>query len=172
MASDIRHEIVALLPRRRRFARALTRSADQADDLVQGACERALRSLHTWQPGSRLDSWMFRILRNLWIDGLKRHRTELAVEAEDTPELAGEDGRRTMEGRFELARVQAAIAALPEGQREVLVLTCIEDMSYREVADILDIPIGTVMSRLSRARLALAQPAAGRNERRSRGGPI
>ena len=76
MATDVRHEMILLLPRLRRFARALAGSREDADDLVQAACERALRAIDSWEPGSRLDSWMFRILRNLWIDQLRRKKSE------------------------------------------------------------------------------------------------
>jgi RNA polymerase sigma-70 factor (ECF subfamily) len=145
--------MVALLPRLRRFARSLAASAEAADDLVQAACERALRAIDSWQPGTRLDSWMFRIIRNLWIDDLRRKR----FAGEVLPAaVVGENGRRTTDARLELAEVRATIATLPAQQREVLVLVCVEDLSYRETASILGVPIGTVMSRLSRARLSLS----------------
>jgi RNA polymerase sigma-70 factor, ECF subfamily len=157
MATDVRQQMIALLPRLRRFATALAGSRDAADDLVQGACERALRAIDTWEPGSRLDSWMFRIVRNLWIDQLRRRKAEKVVDDPDIgSKVVGEDGRRTAESRLELADVRAAIATLPERQREVLALVCIEDLSYREAAAILEVQIGTVMSRLARARATLA----------------
>jgi RNA polymerase sigma-70 factor (ECF subfamily) len=157
MAADVRREIIVLLPRLRRFARALVGSADEADDLVQGACERALRAIDSWEPGSRLDSWMFRILRNLWIDQMRRKRAErIAHGSSIGPETPGEDGRRVTESRLELKHVRGRIAALPEHQREVLALVCIEDLSYREAAANLQVPVGTVMSRLARARQTLA----------------
>jgi RNA polymerase sigma-70 factor, ECF subfamily len=162
MATDVRHEMILLLPRLRRFARALAGSREDADDLVQAACERALRAIDSWEPGSRLDSWMFRILRNLWIDQLRRKKSENIVDhREGEIEIAGEDGRRTTESRLELAQVRATIATLPEPQRDVLVLVCIEDLSYREAAAVLDVPLGTVMSRLARARQTLAAALAG-----------
>jgi RNA polymerase sigma-70 factor (ECF subfamily) len=153
MSIDVRLEIVALLPRLRRFARSLVGSAAEADDLVQSTCERALRAIDSWEAGSRLDSWLFRILRNLWIDDLRRRRGEAPIDG--AVELAGEDGRRIAESRLALEEVGLVISALPEQQREVLALVCIEDMSYREAAAMLDVPIGTVMSRLSRARQTL-----------------
>jgi RNA polymerase sigma-70 factor (ECF subfamily) len=159
MQADIRHQMIALLPRLRRFARGLAGSRDDADDLVQGACERALRSIDSWQPGTRLDSWMYRILHNLWVDQHRRRRHEAPIEDADL-KVGGEDGRRTAESRLELAEVRAQIAALPEPQRDVLVLVCIEDMSYREAAETLSVPIGTVMSRLARARASLAAALA------------
>lgn len=157
MDTDLADGLIELLPRLRRFARSLCRSQEEADDLVQSACERALAAAASWQPGTRLDSWLFRILRNLWIDALRRRRTEgTRVDLDDEHGLAGDDGVRISENRLMLSRVEAAIAELPEEQREVLVLTCMEDFSYRETADCLGIPIGTVMSRLARARKALA----------------
>lgn len=154
MAADIRQQIILLLPRLRRFARGLTGSAAEADDLVQGSCERALRAIESWQPGTRLDSWLFRILRNLWIDDLRRRR--VSVGSDEPFDPPGEDGRTVTEARIDLGRVREHIAGLPPAQREVLVLVCIEDLSYREAAAVLDIPIGTIMSRLARARQALA----------------
>jgi RNA polymerase sigma-70 factor (ECF subfamily) len=159
MDAEIGQEMVAILPRLRRFARSLAGSAEAADDLVQAACERALRAIDSWQPGTRLDSWMYRIIRNLWIDDLRRKR--FTGDDGELATVAGEDGRRTTEARFALAEVRALIAALPAQQREVLVLVCVEELSYRETAAILGVPIGTVMSRLARARLALGERLGG-----------
>jgi len=153
----VKLEMVALLPRLRAFALALTRSGEAADDLVQGACERALRGLDGYRAGTRLDSWLFRILHNLWIDGHRRRRPEVPLDEPGLEAaLAGEDGRASLEARSTLAATRRAIALLPEEQRAVLVLVCVEDLSYRETAAVLGIPIGTVMSRLSRARQALS----------------
>lgn len=162
MAADVQTQIVALLPRLRRFARGLAGSSADADDLVQGACERALRGIDTWEPGTRLDSWMFRIVHNLWIDTLRRKRPEPGIDVSEL-DIAGDDGR-TAEASLELAQVRTAITALPEQHRDVLVLVCIEDLTYREAAVVLQVPVGTVMSRLARARKALAaalEPADG-----------
>jgi RNA polymerase sigma-70 factor (ECF subfamily) len=166
LTEAIRTEMIRLLPRLRAFARSLTRAADQADDLVQQTCERALRNLDGYQPGTRLDSWMFRIMRNLWIDGHRARRPEDPIdEIEATSPIAGVDGRTVVEASLELSAVRRAMDRLPEEQRSVLMLVCVEGMRYREVAEALSIPEGTVMSRLSRARVALAaalerQPAA------------
>jgi RNA polymerase sigma-70 factor (ECF subfamily) len=154
---EIRLQLVSLLPRLRRFGITLTRSADLADDLVQSACERALKAEEQWQPGTRLDSWMFRIMRNLWIDDIRKSKSRgphQELEAEN--ELSGEDGVRTSEIRSETTVIEGAISRLPEEFRSVLVLVCIEELSYREAADILGLPIGTIMSRLARARRKLA----------------
>jgi RNA polymerase sigma-70 factor (ECF subfamily) len=151
-------QIVELLPRLRAFARSLAPSWDQADDLVQQTVEKGLTNLSGFTPGTRLDSWLFRIMRNTWIDNHRAARPVVAIEeAEASQPLVGEDGRQVTEARLELARVRAAMQKLPEEYRSVLMLVCVEGMRYREVAEVLDLPVGTVMSRLSRARSALAQ---------------
>jgi RNA polymerase sigma-70 factor (ECF subfamily) len=157
LTEDIRTELIQLLPRLRSFARSLTGAVDQADDLVQTGIEKALRNLDGYTPGTRLDAWMFRILRNAWIDTIRTRRETVEFDAEAADTLAGEDGRTTSEARLHLSEVRRAMAGLPEEQRSVLMLVCVEGMRYREVAAALDIPEGTVMSRLSRARLALAE---------------
>jgi RNA polymerase sigma-70 factor (ECF subfamily) len=140
----------------RNFARSLTGSTDLADDLVQTGIEKALRNLDSFVPGTRLDAWMFRILRNAWIDTVRARRDTVQFDADMNDTLIGEDGRLTAENRLHLSEVRRAMAELPEEQRSVLMLVCVEGMRYREVAEVLEIPEGTVMSRLSRARLALA----------------
>ena len=149
--------LVAFLPNMRRFSMSLSGSADAADDLVQAACERALAHQDSFDPETRFDAWIFRIIRNLWIDHIRRGRT--GGHKEDISDHA--DTMLLMEGpdvfpRMELRDVAAAIGSLSEDQREVLVLVCIEDLSYRDTAEVLEIPIGTVMSRLARARRNLA----------------
>jgi RNA polymerase sigma-70 factor, ECF subfamily len=155
--ADIKNQVVALLPRLRRFAYALTGSRAEADDLVQSTCERALRSAELWTPGTRLDSWMFKIMQNLWRNRLRKVKTEATDPMQEGFDPAGEDGRRTIEGRLSVAEVRAAIQELPEEQRSVMLLVCVEDLSYREAAESLGVPIGTVMSRLYRARRSLLQ---------------
>jgi len=157
---QVREEMVALLPRLRRFARGLTGVADQADDLVQAACERALTRIDQWQPGTRLDSWMFRIVQTIWLDDRRAVKVRTG-EGRIDPEMAEDelafDGGRGLEAHMTYEAVRAAMATLPEDQRAVLVLVCVEGQSYKEAAAALDIPIGTVMSRLARARAALAK---------------
>ena len=158
MGVDIRLQIVAMLPRLRRFARSLAGHPDRADDLVQTTCERALRGMDTWQPGTRLDSWLYRIMQNLWIDDMRKRKTHGSEQPiEDAFNLIGDDGERRAESRFAAAEVMEALGRLPEDQRAVISLVCIEELSYREVASILDLPIGTVMSRLARGRRALGE---------------
>lgn len=156
MSTDIGHQLVALLPRLRRFAIGLSRSAEIADDLVQAACERALSSDLAAEALS-LEALMFRIIRNLWYDRLRRKRTRgEEIEVEDAVDLLAHRGDVTAERRLVLRRVSEAMDDLPAEQRELLLLVCVEELSYREAADVLDLPIGTVMSRLARARRRLA----------------
>ena len=161
MPAAIGQELVALLPRLRRFALVLCRSQPLADDLVQGACERALANAGSWTPGTKFDAWMFRILRNYWIDHLRRMRTEGMMEdVSMQTQLIGDAGEGPILNRLVLSEVQRAIDNLPQEQQEVLVLVCAEDLSYREAAEVLGVPIGTVMSRLARARKRLMEMTA------------
>jgi RNA polymerase sigma-70 factor, ECF subfamily len=175
MPIDIADLLVALLPRLRRYALVLTRSADAADDLVQAACERALATDAGPGTGVPFDAWMLRIVRNLWIDRGRRAQTEgTQLDIEDhLDEVAGQDRAPdtadVTDARRTLARVRGAIDALPDDQREILLLVCAEGLAYREAAEMLGVPIGTVMSRLARARTKLATlagvaPAAPRED--------
>src|SRR6478672_9080783 len=148
-------ELVELLPRARRFAWVLTRSHHDAEDVLQAAVERALRSASSWTPGTRLDSWLFRIMQNVWRDELRAHRRK-AEPLEAAANVPGTDGREVTMRHLESLEASEALAALPEEQRAVIALVVMEGMSYQETADILDIPVGTVMSRLARARARLA----------------
>jgi RNA polymerase sigma-70 factor (ECF subfamily) len=156
LSAEIRREMVALIPRLRRFAYALAGSKDAGDDLVQAACERALARLDQFEPGSRLDSWMYRIVQTIWLDRGRRQRTRGSEIDPDLVALSDHGlGARRAEDRLTLARVREAVAALPEEQRSVLALVAIEGLSYRDAAETLGIPVGTVMSRLARARARL-----------------
>lgn len=148
-------ELVALLPRLRRFAYSLCRSPSEADDLVQQAAERALRSRDQWQEGTRLDSWCYRILRNLWIDAgrIQSRRIKREAPAEEAIDLP--DPSATADTKLELSQAMAALQRLPAEQREVVSLILIEGFGYREAAEMLDLPIGTISSRLVRGRTAL-----------------
>ncbi|MFC4173746.1 RNA polymerase sigma factor [Microvirga sp. GCM10011540] len=158
MPAAIGQELVALLPRLRRFALVLCRSPALADDLVQGACERALANADTWEPGTRFDAWVFRILRNHWIDQLRRSKAEgMTEDVTEQKQIIGDSGEGPVLSRLLLAEVQRAIDAMPQEQREVLVLVCVEELAYREAAEVLGVPIGTVMSRLARARKRLVE---------------
>jgi RNA polymerase sigma-70 factor (ECF subfamily) len=159
--------LVALLPNLRRFAISLCRSRDVADDLVQLTCERAIAAQGAMPADVRLDAWLFRIMRNAWIDMTRRRATEgERIDVTEDPDIVSTDGAAAIESSLELKAVSAAITLLPDDQREVLLLVCVEDLSYKEAAAVLDVPIGTVMSRLARARLALGRaldrPGTGR----------
>lgn len=157
VSENISEKMIALLPRLRKFARVQTNSMDEADDLVQSTVERALDRLHQWRPGSRLDSWMFRIMKNIRLTQLRK-LTELPRGSKGENDIKfSVDGVRYIEAKLTMGEVQQAFAGLPEVQREILYLVCVEGLPYKEAAEVLTIPIGTVMSRLARARLALHQ---------------
>ena len=160
MSDAFRTQLVELLPRLRRFALGLTGNPDTADDLVQAGCERALARRGQWQPGTRLDSWMYKIMQNLWIDQVRaKHETTLA-EPEDIEKVPDRDVARGTQSSIELEQVMRAMQTLPPPMRAVLALVCIEDLSYKEAAEALGVPIGTVMSRLARARVELQKALA------------
>jgi RNA polymerase sigma factor (sigma-70 family) len=155
--------MVQLLPRLRRFAAALTGSVADGDDLVQDTVERALKSLHQWEPGTRLDNWMYRIAKNCFIDTRRsaKRRGAVVLDAPEEAAAVQTDGVRAVEAHLALQDVMRALQALPLEQREALALVVIEDLSYREAADILDVPIGTLTSRIARAREALTDLVPG-----------
>jgi RNA polymerase sigma-70 factor (ECF subfamily) len=160
--SRMGRDIVALLPRLRRFAAGLTGSVQEGDDVVQTACLRALERYHQWEPGTRLDSWMFRIIRNLWLDRGKSAWNRLVRSDPDAlAEIPDHSLGREIEVRDELAAARTAIAGLPEPQREVLLLVTVEGLTYEAAAEVLGVPLGTVMSRLARARVAVARQVRG-----------
>ena len=161
MAEDLRTTLTALLPRLRRFGIALTGSAADADDLVQDACARVLERAAQLREEGRADAWIYGIMRHLWIDRVRAGRLRRHEDVQDRTDLVGEDGARVTEARLTLAGVRRCLLALAEEHRTVLTLVCIDGLSYREAADILDVPIGTVMSRMARARLALHQRLQG-----------
>lgn len=144
-----------MLPRLRRFAVSLTGNMTDADDLVQDTVERALKNLDRFEPGTRLDSWLYRIAQNLWIDAVRARKVRAVVPGDPPEEAAVIDGVRAAESKLAFAATCRALAQLPEEQRLVVALVLIEGLSYREAADILGLPIGTVTSRLARAREAL-----------------
>ena len=156
MKHDPRLQIVDFLPRLRRFSYALTGDSDKGDDLVQETCARALSRIDQWQPGTRLDSWMFRIAQNLWFDQRRAHKVRGDfVDIDQVYDIAGSDGRDLAENRLTLQEVSKGIAKLPGEQQVLIALVCVDGLSYKEAAETLDIPIGTVMSRLARARRTL-----------------
>lgn len=137
------------IPRLRRYARALTGSAQTADDLVQDCLERAWRKAHRWEPGTDLRAWLFTVMHNLYVNGLRRKGPETEpMEHTDyvDPRASGADAG------LALRDLEQGLALLSAEQREVLLLVCLEDMTYEQVAAVAGVPIGTVMSRLHRAR--------------------
>ena len=162
-------QLIAVLPRLRRFARGLTGSAVEADDLVQAACERALSRAHQFQEGTRFDSWMFRIVQTIWIDQIRSR--EVRKEQSDLGEdrLGSDEPVRRVEARLALSEVRQAVDQLPPDQRTALMLVTVDGLSYKEAAEIVQVPVGTIMSRLARARVALQLALeAGGGLRRSR----
>ncbi|MFC5301487.1 RNA polymerase sigma factor [Azospira restricta] len=148
-------DLAAHLPRLRRYARALTGDRHRADDLVQDTLERALTRSSLWRRGSKLDAWLLTIMHNLFVNQV-RTQARQATEALDA--LPVEPAQRAMQAdALEVRDLDAALAALPVEQRAVLLLVTLDERSYEETARILDIPVGTVMSRLSRARERLRQ---------------
>jgi RNA polymerase sigma-70 factor (ECF subfamily) len=149
----IRSNLPALLPRLRRFARALAKHAADADDVVQIAVERALMRSDQWNPAMRLESWMFGIIRNAWIDETRSRKRQSAVFA---PEELGERvGTDSIENENTALSVQEAMGRLPEEQRTAVALVLVEGLSYKEAAEVIQVPIGTLTSRLARGREAL-----------------
>ena len=153
------------------YARWLTRDPVEAQDVAQEAMLRALRYFHAFR-GEEARPWLLRIVRNTWIDLRKRNRAEtLPLEVLETHAAEGPDPEQSALAGDRRRQVAAALAALPAEAREVLVLREIEDLSYKHIAAVLDLPIGTVMSRIARARERLAVELKGRLERRDHGLP-
>ena len=160
--ADLRQGLCDLLPRLRRFARTLARNPADADDLLQVALERALARASQWRPDSRLDAWVFGIVRNAWIDEVRARQRGQQVFA---PEEHGENVGHSPIDRQDLAMtVQAAMDRLPEEQRMAIALVLIEGLSYKEAAQAMDVPIGTLTSRLARGRDALQSLLGGAAE--------
>jgi len=145
---DEAKRLVELIPRLRRYARALVGERSSADDLVQDTLERAWAKLHLYRRGTDLRAWLFTVMHNVHVNRVRATRVNDPLE-DEMPELAQ---RGTQPDALLVRDLDRAIARLPADQRAVLLLVTLEDMSYDEVARTLGIPIGTVMSRLSRAR--------------------
>jgi RNA polymerase sigma-70 factor (ECF subfamily) len=150
-------QLIAVLPRLRRFAAGLSRSTTEADDLVQAACERALAREHQFQEGTRFDSWMFRIVQTIWIDQLRAREVRKEDGSIAEKRLGTDEPVRRVEARLALAEVRRAMALLPPDQRATLMLVTVEGLSYKQAAEVAGVPVGTIMSRLARARIALQQ---------------
>ncbi|ETX13287.1 RNA polymerase sigma70 factor [Roseivivax halodurans JCM 10272] len=158
MTDRFETDLIEAVPALRRYALSLCRRGDVADDLVQITAERAMAGRRGYDPATAVRPWLFRILRNAWIDMTRRQITRgTEVDVHEMPEAAIYDGSRASEASLALRETEAALATLPADQREVIRLVCFEELSYAEAAEVLEIPKGTVMSRLARGRVALAE---------------
>jgi RNA polymerase sigma-70 factor (ECF subfamily) len=154
-------DLLTWVPRLRRYARALAGNRDDADDLVQDTLERAWARSALWRGVADMRGWLFSIMHNLHVDGVRRPRVATEAIDDDTPEVAMPP---TQGERLAVLDLQAALDLLPVEQKEIVLLVALEDMAYAEVAKTLGIPIGTVMSRLSRGRERLRALMDGRDE--------
>jgi len=155
--ADTQHAIIDLMPDLRSFARSLTRLVDTADDLVQAAYARALSNPQSLAAVEEPAGWMRTIIRNLWIDEKRSARDLLSAPLEDGEHIGTEDTERALVVRSTLVRVRTVILSLPKEQCFAIMLVCVNGLSYKEAAAELNVPIGTLMSRLCRARLELAR---------------
>ena len=159
-------ELPALLPRLWRFGLVLARDPAVAEDLVQATCVRALERSSQFAIGTRLDRWLFTILRSIWINQLRAQRIRTGHGLVDADKVLVTDSDE-IETNILAGQVLKHALELPEAQREALLLVCVEGLTYQEAADVLNVPIGTVMSRLAAARLklsALQMPSAGNGD--------
>ncbi|HEY4066310.1 MAG TPA: sigma-70 family RNA polymerase sigma factor [Burkholderiaceae bacterium] len=161
MSPDDDQQLLTWVPRLRRYARALAGNRDDADDLVQDTLERAWARSALWRGVADMRGWLFGIMHNLHVDGVRRPRLATTAIDEDTPELASAP---TQGERLAVLDLQAALELLPIEQKEILLLIALEDMAYADAAQLLGIPVGTVMSRLSRGRERLRALLDGRAE--------
>ncbi len=152
---DIGNKIIEVLPRLRRFAYGLTGSIEKGDDLVQSACVRAIEKSDQWQAGTKFDSWMFRIAKNIFTDAWRTEKVKDRVLSQVQRESETCSDHAQLENHVSLHEVREAMSELSEEHKTILMLICVEGYSYQEVSAILDIPVGTVASRVVRARSAL-----------------
>ena len=153
--------LLTWVPRLRRYARALAGNRDDADDLVQDTLERAWAKSALWNGVADMRAWLFSVMHNLHVDGIRRPKLATVTMDDDTPEVAVAP---TQGERLAVLDLQAALDLLPIEQKEIVLLVALEDMAYAEIAKTLGIPIGTVMSRLSRGRERLRALMEGRDE--------
>jgi RNA polymerase sigma-70 factor (ECF subfamily) len=166
---EVRTGLPAYLGRLWRYAILLSGRDDAAEDLVQATCVRALERSHQFVAGSRLDRWLFAILRSIWLNDLRSRRVregkgvedaEIALIFDDAEIALSFDGAEQLETHMLAAQILKEVHALPEPQRETLFLVYVEGLTYREAAQMLGVPIGTVMSRLASARVRLGKLGA------------
>ena len=164
---EIQRKLPHLLPRLWRFALRLARNKADAEDLLQRCCLRALERRWQWRPGSEMASWLFKIMHSIWLNEIRtrqrRAETSFGVDAESEDAVPHALARDPSDIAL-YRQVFEAVEALPEAQRMVIILVAVEGLSYKEAADVLSIPVGTVMSRLFRARAAVGQRFLGERE--------
>ena len=167
MSAEFCDTIVSHIPALRAYARVLQQDREAADDLVQDCLARAVEKQHLWQPGTNLKSWLFTILRNLFINDVRRHnRRPDTLGDPKTQSNLSQPEQQT--GVTEVQELEFAFHQLPEQHRTALALVVIQGMQYKEAAEILDMPVGTIRSRISRARQELRQGLDCAEEVRSR----
>jgi RNA polymerase sigma-70 factor, ECF subfamily len=154
--NEVQSGLGAHLQRLWRYGMVLSSSSDTAEDLVQATCLRALERARQFEPGTRLDRWLFSILHSIWLNDVRSRRIRMGQGFVDAETALVTDGLAVAENQVMANEVLRRVEALPEAQRATVFLAYVEGMSYREVAEILEIPIGTVMSRLAAARAKLA----------------
>jgi RNA polymerase sigma-70 factor (ECF subfamily) len=160
--ASIQSELIEILPKLRRYACSLTGNISDADDLLQNSIERALKRQDSFDSERKLISWMYTITKNIWIDELRaQSRRGISVDIDEQYELQSEDGRVITEQKIMTEKVLMAMKGLPERQHQVVYLVLVEGNSYKDTAAVMDLPIGTVMSNLSRARKTLAEKVLG-----------
>lgn len=153
--SELRAQIMEHIPHLRRYARALTKDVDKADDLVQECLTKAIGNESKWRAGSNLRSWLFAILHNQFIDNVRRNAVRPNLVSIDNNNIDHISTPPAQEARLELRELEQALFELPEDQRSVILLVGVEGLTYADAAEIVGVPVGTVRSRLSRAREAL-----------------
>ncbi|PZU88887.1 MAG: RNA polymerase subunit sigma-24 [Shinella sp.] len=162
--TDVRNGLSANLSRLWRYAFVLSRRRDMADDLVQQTCVRALERAAQFAAGSRIDQWLLAILHSIWLNEVRAQRVREGAGLADAADVLSFDGRAEADRKVMANQVMRLVDALPEAQRTAVFLAYVEGLSYREVATILGVPVGTIMSRLAAARAKLAE-ARGEGER-------
>jgi len=165
---EVRTALASQLVRLWRYGLVLAGRRDVAEDLVQATCLRALERAHQFEPGTRIDRWLFSILHSIWLNEVRSWRIRQGEGIVDPEEVLTIDGAEQVETNVLTGQVLREVQALPEAQREAVFLVYVEGMAYREAADILHVPIGTIMSRLASARATLGKLGG---DRFGKGGP-
>lgn len=161
-SDEFRAELVDNLPALKRFAIVLCRDEPACDDLVQATCERALGRWQQFHPGTRLRGWLFSIMHSIWKNKLRRHHNQRNAHDKLRHESTATDGEREALGKIELSEVLSALKGLSHDQATAITLVSLNGLSYREAAQILDIPQGTLESRIARGRIALGKLLEGK----------